>query len=119
MFIIKGLVDNKIDNDKFAYFVKVEDQILWEGKVFEVRVCSATIDGATQYKTYQEALDVIREYELHNFEVYPVCPICGEDYSEHPAISRKDNKTEICPRCGTGEALMNFIDNIQKNRATD
>lgn len=40
-------------------------------------------------------------------------------YSGHPAISRKDNKTEICPLCGTGEALMDFIDNIQKNKATD
>ena len=114
MFVIKGLVDNKIDNDKFAYFVKVEDQILWEGKVFEVRVCSATIDGATQYKTYQEALDVIREYELHNFEVYPVCPICGEDYSEHPAISRKDNKSEICPECGIKEALEAFKKGAKK-----
>ena len=49
----------------------------------------------------------------------PVCPICGEDYSEHPAISRKDNKSKICPKCGTGEALMDFIDNLQKNKTTN
>lgn len=39
-----------------------------------------------------------------------VCPICGREYTEHPAISRKDNQTEICPQCGTAEALQAFID---------
>lgn len=33
------------------------------------------------------------------------CPICGKEYRERPAISRKDNKTPICPDCGTLEAL--------------
>lgn len=33
------------------------------------------------------------------------CPICGEEYEDFPAISRKDNITEICPTCGTWEAL--------------
>ena len=33
------------------------------------------------------------------------CPICGKEYKEPPAISRKDNETEICPDCGTLEAL--------------
>ena len=119
MYVIKGLVDNKIDSDKYAYFVKVKPQVLFNDQTFEVRVCSASVDAAAKYKTYQEALDVIQENELHNFEVYPVCPICGEDYSDPPAISRKDNKTEICSKCGIGEALMDFIDNIQKNKATN
>lgn len=34
-----------------------------------------------------------------------ICPICGQEYTAPPAISRKDNKTEICPDCGTQEAL--------------
>ena len=33
------------------------------------------------------------------------CPYCGAEYQGHPAISRKDNKTPICPDCGTREAL--------------
>ena len=33
------------------------------------------------------------------------CPICGKEYKEHPALSRKDNSTLICPDCGTREAL--------------
>lgn len=32
------------------------------------------------------------------------CPICGQEYSEAPAISRRDN-SEICPDCGVREAL--------------
>lgn len=33
------------------------------------------------------------------------CPNCGAEYQGYPAISRKDNKTPICPDCGTREAL--------------
>ena len=33
------------------------------------------------------------------------CPICGKEYTEHPALSRTDGKTLICPDCGTREAL--------------
>lgn len=34
-----------------------------------------------------------------------VCPNCGKIYKGRPALSRKDNKTSICPDCGTLEAL--------------
>ena len=34
-----------------------------------------------------------------------VCPRCGTTYCEHPAFSRVDNETLICPDCGTREAL--------------
>ena len=34
-----------------------------------------------------------------------ICPICGKEYSEYPALSRKDNSTLICPDCATREAL--------------
>ena len=33
------------------------------------------------------------------------CPICGKEYSEHPALSRADGLTPICPDCGIREAL--------------
>lgn len=38
-----------------------------------------------------------------------VCPKCGESYKGHPAISRVDNTTAICPRCGTREALESLL----------
>ena len=34
-----------------------------------------------------------------------VCPLCGRTYTGHPALSRKDDNTPICPDCGTLEAL--------------
>ena len=34
-----------------------------------------------------------------------VCPLCGRAYREHPALSRKDNETPICPDCGVREAV--------------
>ena len=33
------------------------------------------------------------------------CPICGKSYIGHPALSRTDNFTMICPDCGTRQAL--------------
>ena len=34
-----------------------------------------------------------------------ICPICGRENPEPPALSRVDNKTEICSLCGTRHAL--------------
>lgn len=34
------------------------------------------------------------------------CPICNREYSERPALSRTDSKTEICPTCGMLEAVQ-------------
>ena len=33
------------------------------------------------------------------------CPKCGRAYTGHPALSRTDNETLICPDCGVREAL--------------
>lgn len=34
-----------------------------------------------------------------------ICPFCGKEYKERPALSRRDGRTQICPDCGTREAL--------------
>ena len=34
-----------------------------------------------------------------------VCPLCGQRYTQPPALSRTDNETLICPDCGTRQAL--------------
>lgn len=34
-----------------------------------------------------------------------ICPRCGKAYHGSSALSRADNKTLICPDCGTREAL--------------
>lgn len=33
------------------------------------------------------------------------CPICGQEYTGAPALSREDSQTLICPDCGTRQAL--------------
>jgi RNA polymerase subunit RPABC4/transcription elongation factor Spt4 len=52
---------------------------------------------------------------------YPICPVCGgyipnnERPGAYPgAISRRDNKTEICSECGTREALEDFFGSMSK-----
>lgn len=37
-----------------------------------------------------------------------VCPLCGKTYHGVPALSRTDNKTLICPDCGTRQALQSI-----------
>ena len=37
-----------------------------------------------------------------------VCPLCGRTYPGAPALSREDNKTLICPDCGTRQALQSI-----------
>ena len=45
------------------------------------------------------------------------CPICGKEYSEHPALSRTDGKTLICPDCGVREALGSIdVSNDEQER---
>lgn len=34
-----------------------------------------------------------------------ICPKCEKFYTGHPATSRADGETPICPDCGTREAL--------------
>lgn len=40
--------------------------------------------------------------------VRKICPVCGGPLTAHPALSRKDNKTEVCPDCGIRQALSDF-----------
>ena len=44
------------------------------------------------------------------------CPKCKCEYTAEPAISRKDNKTEICPSCGLIETLDDYLDHLEKEK---
>lgn len=37
------------------------------------------------------------------------CPKCHSTYNGYSAISRDDNKTEICSSCGIREAMQDFL----------
>ena len=43
------------------------------------------------------------------------CPICHQIYTQYPALSRRDNKTYICPDCGVQEALEDYMNAEKKN----
>lgn len=45
-----------------------------------------------------------------------ICPKCNKIVEGYPAISRKDNKTEICPICGLIEALDAFNNSNNNNK---
>ena len=40
-----------------------------------------------------------------NMRPIRICPLCDEAYGSLPAISRTDNETQICPDCGSRQAL--------------
>ena len=37
------------------------------------------------------------------------CLKCGKYYAGYPALSREDDKTEICSECGVKEAMDSLI----------
>ena len=48
-----------------------------------------------------------------------ICSKCGREYNCPPAISRVDNKTEICPVCGVAEAVIVLPEEEQKQIIAD
>ena len=47
------------------------------------------------------------------------CPKCGKFYFGAPALSREDNKTEICPECGIREAMEPFLSIDEANKVLE
>ena len=50
------------------------------------------------------------------------CPRCQQVTNDFPAISRRDNKTEICSQCGVDEAMADYFgkpDNWLKKAETE
>lgn len=43
-----------------------------------------------------------------------ICPKCKKIYMGYSALSRIDNKTYICSKCGIRESLEVFIKNMKK-----
>ena len=37
------------------------------------------------------------------------CPRCNESYTGYPALSRRDNATDICSKCGNVESIMDMM----------
>ncbi len=53
----------------------------------------------------------------NNITRMAVCPLCGRVYHGAPALSREDNKTLICPDCGTRQALQSIgVDSAEQEQ---
>ena len=48
-----------------------------------------------------------------------ICPKCNKPIMLPPAISRVDNKTEICSTCGIVEALEVYTKIIEQRKEQD
>lgn len=48
-----------------------------------------------------------------------ICTRCHKIYTGYPALSRKDNKSEVCPLCGLEEALEDFTNKIIKGNKNE
>ena len=52
----------------------------------------------------------IKKYneERGTWQSYDACPRCNSAITTFPALSRRDNKTDICSDCGTAEGLEDY-----------
>ena len=99
-----GISDRKVRKLKaFIYIMHEEREI----GVPSQRYLDICLDGYEAFgfdENYlYEALNI--SLEETGMTATKVCPICGKAYTGHPALSRKDDNTPICPDCGTLEAL--------------
>lgn len=106
-YVIKGIWDEQV-----CYYVGIDKKQSFFG--IPIVKLSTSIDEAEQFDSIEAVESAYEEVSHVTFKIYPVCPICGEEYSEPPAISRKDNKTKICPNCGTGEAILDYLSYLKK-----
>ena len=99
-----GISDRKVRKLKaFIYIMHEEREI----GVPSQRYADICLDGYEAFgfdENYlYEALNI--SLEETGMTATKVCPNCGKAYTGHPALSRKDDNTPICPDCGTLEAL--------------
>lgn len=95
------------------YVASLKDFLLFTNSC-ELNMYCTSIEYAILFSSIEDAEKYCRNLDNPNFKIYPVCPRCHMNYSEPPAISRRDNKTMICSKCGTKEALYDFVGNVKK-----
>lgn len=107
-FVIKGIIKNKT-----VYYKNTSNKILWGSKM-DVPNFTESVETATLFDSSEIAEKECSNIGFGTFKIYPVCPRCHNEYHGHPAISRYDNKTEICGKCGLMEGLWDFFEYEKK-----
>ena len=101
---VTGIRDRKVRKLKAFIYIMHEEREIGVPSQRYVDICLDGYDafGFDENHLY-DALNI--SLEETGMTETKVCPLCGRTYTDHPALSRKDNATPICPDCGTMEAL--------------
>lgn len=81
---------------------------------YPIRQLTTKLETATVFNSKEEVENTLLELHDPILKAYQLCPRCGHMISFYPAISRVDNKTEICADCGMHEALEIWKANKEK-----
>lgn len=86
----------------------------WDGKITTLKTGFTDMMDANDWINEQIAKGELPPVESETREYFiipdPLCPRCHKEVvGEHPAISRRDNETEICSECGTEEAIFDYV----------
>jgi RNA polymerase subunit RPABC4/transcription elongation factor Spt4 len=95
-----SMVDNCANNGYYAGTVGTTDNF------------SSELSDAKRYTDTDLLREDLEKLPLGNsYRILEIqrCPKCHREFTEYPAISRKDNETEICPGCGLREAMEAFM----------
>lgn len=101
-------ISEHLETDHIEPFneIRIGDYIFHRGK-----------DGARIVFKYDQIKEVepieLKLKITENSDKEKKCPICGKKIGKYPAISREDNKKEICSNCGTLEALAAFKNSLK------
>ena len=92
-----------------CYCKKCFDKYLSGDRVIDEHDKVIQDDIANDFFKYH--IDKIAEVDKEHPDLR-LCPKCDGLYTGYPAISRRDNKTEICTACGISEALEDAYNNM-------
>ena len=98
-------VVKKLDNIKVTCYGETE---IWDTRKEAADFYLKAICGSegSECERYMKIYSELFEGKTECSDEFPtVCPRCKKPYKGRPALSRTDNKTYICPDCGTLEAL--------------
>lgn len=65
-------------------------------------------DDAVTFSDLKTAQRIAEKIDFAEVIEQFVCPSCNGVLGSHPALSRKDNQTRICTKCGVREAMEAF-----------
>ena len=110
------ITDNHVKDDKL---ITIGDYI-FDGKAIRIGDYIFYSNGGFHYDPVIEVEPIEVKIKItENSDKSKVCPICNKKIGKYPAISRKDNKTEICSNCGTLEAIAAFEESVKDEKTNE